>query len=263
MSFGPCMCGDPYCSRCGAGLPECLRCERKISDDGWCGCFDIEEAPDACPHLEYCSVECFELGPLTAEEAEARASVQRAMETAFDDSLEPSWWDDPNVGKFADREMVGDDADFLEDVGCKVTIQDRPLRIAFDVGGVLSKYPDIIGRLIRSLEASNETEVFILSDMPGPALADMLGRNGLGWIGGARVVHADYSLHGEACKAEACRALEIDILVDDFIGYVAVPGAPLVRLLVMPDASLDYYHPDWKTDGSEGQFGRRLKKDKV
>jgi len=54
----------------------------------------------------------------------------------------------------------------------------------------------------------------------------------------------------------SCKELGIDILIDDFIGYVAVEGAP-VRLLVMPDATKPYYDPNWKTDGSEGDFGRR------
>jgi hypothetical protein len=148
----------------------------------------------------------------------------------------------------------------------KLTLADpdessRPLRIAFDVGGVLSKYPAVFRRLAGALEASPmPVEIFVLSDMhPQAMILDVLERNGLDWIDPSRVVSADYATHGEACKAEACRALGIDILVDDFIGYVAVPGAPPIRLLVMPDASLDYYHPDWQTDGSEGTFGRRKK----
>ena len=51
----------------------------------------------------------------------------------------------------------------------------------------------------------------------------------------------------------------LDILFDDFIGYLATIGAPALRLLAMPDPTRDYYHPEWKTDGSEGNFGRRRK----
>jgi hypothetical protein len=130
------------------------------------------------------------------------------------------------------------------------------LRIAFDVGGVLSKYPETFGRMARALAAGG-VEVWVVSDMPRPTLLDMLARNGLGWIPTERCIAADYAAHGEECKAIACATAKIDVLVDDFIGYVAVPGAPPVRLLVMPDASRPYYAPEWKTDGSEGNFGRK------
>jgi hypothetical protein len=88
MSFGPCMCGDPYCSRCGSGLPECARCERKIREEGWCGCFDGGDAPDTCPHLEYCSPECFDLGLLSATEMAEREAARRAAE---DDLCSPGF----------------------------------------------------------------------------------------------------------------------------------------------------------------------------
>ena len=44
------------------------------------------------------------------------------------------------------------------------------------------------------------------------------------------------------------------VVADVYAGYLA-QGCP-VRLLVMPDPHADYYHPTWKTDGSEGNFGR-------
>lgn len=141
------------------------------------------------------------------------------------------------------------------------------MKIAFDLGGVLSKYPQLIILLqvLRDANfyrqdysgASGAVEVFVLSDMhPREKIIDQLRANGLGWVPADHVISADYQAHGEACKAVACKELGIDILVDDFIGYVAVEGAP-VRLLVMPDATKPYYHDDWKTDGTEGDFGRR------
>lgn len=132
----------------------------------------------------------------------------------------------------------------------------RPLRVAFDVGGVLSKFPEIFRRLLHGLGPT--VEIYVISDMsPRQAIVDALARNGLGWVPSGHIVSADYARLGETCKAEACKELEIDILIDDFMGYVSIPGAPLVRLLVMPDASLDYYATTWQTDGSEGSFGRR------
>lgn len=142
----------------------------------------------------------------------------------------------------------------------------RPLRIAFDVGGVLSKYPDQMfmlievlqqgGRHVRLTDGSAALEVHIVSDMhPVDKITDMLRRNGFA-VPGDQVHSADFKTHGEACKAVLCAELGIDVLIDDYIGYVATPGSPPVRLLVMPDASRPYYAEQWQTDGSEGDFGR-------
>ncbi len=130
------------------------------------------------------------------------------------------------------------------------------MRIAFDVGGVLSKYPAVFKPFMDAL-LTGGVEVYIISDMhPKAKILDMLQRNGID-LGAASVHSADYKTHGEACKAVLCRELGIDVLVDDFIGYVAEIDAPPVRLLVMPDSSRPYYDDEWKTDGSEGDFGRR------
>lgn len=75
-----------------------------------------------------------------------------------------------------------------------------------------------------------------------------------------RVHSCDYGGHGEECKAVKAREIGLDVLVDDFPGYVASVDAPTLRLLAMPDPTRDYYHDSWKTDGSEGAFGRRRKR---
>jgi hypothetical protein len=128
------------------------------------------------------------------------------------------------------------------------------MKIAFDVGGVLSKH-ESIRILYRKLLVTPGVEVFVISDMhPAEKILDMLQRNDLT---GGKVYSADYTCHGENCKKNLCDELEIDILVDDFIGYVA--QGKHVRLLVMPDPEEPYYSDDWLTDGSEGNFGRRRK----
>ena len=130
------------------------------------------------------------------------------------------------------------------------------LKIAFDVGGVLSKYPQIFGPLVQILEAGGAT-VFVVSDMhPAEKILDMLGRNGIS-VPPERVISADYESYQELCKTKVCESLGIDILVDDFIGYVA--AGKHIRLLVMPNPEEPYYYDDWRTDGSEGDFGRRRK----
>ncbi len=135
------------------------------------------------------------------------------------------------------------------------------MKIAFDIGGVLSKYPDVFRPLVEALLALRPfgapPEVWVISDMkPHEKAVAFCHDNGF-FVPPERVICADYATHGENCKAMLCEQLGIDILVDDFHSYVCTVGKPPVRLLVMPDPSRDYYAPEWKTDGSEGNFGRR------
>ncbi len=140
------------------------------------------------------------------------------------------------------------------------------MRIAFDIGGVLSKYPDVFRPLLdllcwRGPDPRYDIEAFVVSDMkPHEKAVAFCHDNGFK-VPPERIICADYERHGENCKAVACEELGIDILIDDFPGYVAQIGSPRVRLLVMPDPSLPYYADEWKTDGSEGNFGRRKRTD--
>lgn len=129
------------------------------------------------------------------------------------------------------------------------------LRVALDIGGVISKYPSIMRSFASSL-MSGGAEVFVITDMQDrAAVVGLLVDNGFGFIPSANVRCADYDTHAEGCKAELLRELEIDILLDDHIGYVAIGGSP-VRCLVMPDAAMPYYADEWKAPGTPG-FGRR------
>lgn len=129
------------------------------------------------------------------------------------------------------------------------------IRIAFDIGGVLSKYPHIWKPIIMVMAP---LDVHIITDMhPNEKAVQVVHGNGFTMIPADHIHSADYAKYGEACKAVLCKELEIDILIDDFIGYVADPGAT-IRLLVMPNSAEPYYHPNWKTD--EGVFGRALHK---
>lgn len=140
------------------------------------------------------------------------------------------------------------------------------MKIAFDIGGVLSKYPDIFRPLVErlllapaviSVRENGSVDVHVISDMkPHEKAVAYCHDNGF-LVPPERIHCADYEADGEACKALLCASLGIDILVDDHGGYVCTPGSPPVRLLVMPDPSRPYYDDDWKTDGSEGNFGRR------
>lgn len=131
------------------------------------------------------------------------------------------------------------------------------MRVGFDVGGVLSKY-ESLKRLYRFLSETPGVEVFVISDMhPKESIIKMLSMNHLPFIE-ENVISANYAEHGEQCKKVVCEQLDIDIMIDDFMGYLA--QGKHVRLLVMPDPNEDYYSEYWQTDGSEGNFGRRKKK---
>jgi len=129
------------------------------------------------------------------------------------------------------------------------------VKIAFDIGGVLSKYPDLFRPLVVQLQAAG-VQVFVITDVPDRSeVLEMLRLNDFAMIPEANVYSADYATHGETCKAVLLREQGIDMFFDDFIGYVAVDGCP-VRCLVMPDATRPYYHETWKTVGTSWDFGR-------
>lgn len=130
------------------------------------------------------------------------------------------------------------------------------MRIAFDIGGVISKYPEIFRPLMLQLQHAG-TEVYIITDMQKrDAILELLRINDFDFVPSTNVYSASYDEHGEACKAVLCEQLQIDMLFDDFIGYTTPQGAA-VRLLVMPDCEQPYYADSWKTPESVEQFGRR------
>ena len=141
----------------------------------------------------------------------------------------------------------------------QITVPDPVIKIAIDIGGVLSKYPDILKPLIKILRGVAGVQVLILTDMKRDKALTMLSDNGVD-IDPEDVHSADYDTHGEACKAVLCAELGVHMLIDDHLGYVCIPGDPPLRLLVQPDASLPYYHPTWKTGSDSGSFGRVVSK---
>lgn len=133
----------------------------------------------------------------------------------------------------------------------------RPLRVGFDVGGVISKQPDIFRAYIAALVAGG-VEVYVITDMPDHAeVMRMLGDNGFGMIEPGRVRLADYATYGELCKGVLLRELQLDVYHDDFLPYLAEPHCP-VRLLMMPDPRRPYYAPAWRSDAAGGDFCRRV-----
>lgn len=130
------------------------------------------------------------------------------------------------------------------------------LRVSFDIGGVLSKYPHVFRPMVDALQKGG-ADVYVLTDMPDHAQAvRYVSKNGYD-IPPDQVINCDYTEHGETCKAVVIKALAIDIHIDDFPGYCA--HSECVSLFVWPNPVLPYYHDDFVTDGNEGGFGRRKK----
>lgn len=141
----------------------------------------------------------------------------------------------------------------------QITAPDPVIKVAIDIGGVLSKYPDILKPLIKMLRDTAGVQVLIVTDMKRNSALAMLADNDVD-VAPEDVHSADYDTHGEACKAVLCAELGIHMLIDDHLGYVCIPGDPPLRLLVQPDASLPYYAESWKTGVDSGSFGRVVSK---
>lgn len=133
-------------------------------------------------------------------------------------------------------------------------------RIAFDIGGVLSKYPDKFRPFIVQLLHVG-IEVFVITDMHDvDKIYEMLVLNDFGMIPKSNVYSADYKEHGDGCKAELLRDLEIDLFFDDHLPYMMLPGDTIMSL-VMPTAFKPYWSPEWKVpEGADQDFGRRFYK---
>jgi hypothetical protein len=89
-------------------------------------------------------------------------------------------------------------------------------------------------------------EIHILTDMPWSKARELLALNSVR-VPESRIHSCDYATHGDGYKAEVARTIGLDALVDDHMGYLSVAGAPMLRMLVMPDPSQPYYDPAWKT----------------
>ena len=126
------------------------------------------------------------------------------------------------------------------------------MKVSFDIGGVLSKYPQVFRPFVEALQKGG-AEVYILTDMKEHAKAmSFVQANGYS-IPSDHILCANYRAYGETCKARLIEEFGIDIHVDDFPGYCA--HTKCVSLFVWPNPEEPYYHEDFKTDDSEGEFG--------
>lgn len=131
------------------------------------------------------------------------------------------------------------------------------MKLAVDIGGVISKYPNEFKALLQSL---HDVEIFVITDMHDlREIHGMLDSNGFEFIKKENVYSADYATHGDMCKAILLRDLQIDIMVDDFLGYLTWDsslGKAPIRLLVQPDPYRSYWSDEWQVQTNH-DFGRR------
>jgi hypothetical protein len=132
------------------------------------------------------------------------------------------------------------------------------VKLAIDIGGVLSKYPYAIKSLIVAVSRSGRGDsVYILTDMKRDDAIKLLEVNSIvpRLVPPEHVLCADYDRHGDAAKAVLMREHQVDVLIDDHMGYLVWPWASIapLRLAVMPDPRRPYNCNSWIT---EGDFGR-------
>jgi len=114
------------------------------------------------------------------------------------------------------------------------------VKIAFDIGGVLGKYPHVFRPIIHALQNAG-TEVFVITDISEKQIAqEQLVKYGYKFSP-EMILCANFEKYGERCKAVIIKEHGIDVLVDDHPGYCADSGC--VSLFVWPDPHKPYVHP--------------------
>lgn len=134
----------------------------------------------------------------------------------------------------------------------------KPLRVSFDIGGVLSKYPRIFRPMVEALQKGG-AEVYVLTDIHKHEESVQLVQGNGYDIPADSILNSDYETHGEDCKAVLIKERWIDLHIDDFPGYCA--HTECVSLFVWPNPNEPYYHDEFNDFLPEGanQFGRRRK----
>jgi len=111
------------------------------------------------------------------------------------------------------------------------------MKLAFDIGGVLGKYPEVFLPMITALQKGG-AEVFIVTDISDKTTAEaLLTKYGYS-IASESILCADFQKNGERCKAVLIKEYGIDVLIDDHPGYCADSGC--VSLFVWPDPHVPY-----------------------
>lgn len=113
--------------------------------------------------------------------------------------------------------------------------------ISFDIGGVLTRYPDIVRSLMERLRAVPGCTIYLLTDMPASmapqAVADTYGvYEGIHYDA---ILCGDWNTHGEQCKAVLIREYGIQVHFDDYPAY-CVTDSDCMTLFVWPRPDKPY-----------------------
>ena len=123
------------------------------------------------------------------------------------------------------------------------------MKIAFDIGGVITRYPVAMKTMMRALQAGG-VDVHILSDIPIDILRKLVEINDLNFIPAENVHSADWAADQDMCKSKMCESLGIDMLIDDRPDYCAVGN--FIGLVVSPrPATTSYYAEGWNNTTAE------------
>jgi hypothetical protein len=125
--------------------------------------------------------------------------------------------------------------------------QGKTLRVGFDIGGVISRYPAQMKELMRALTTGG-VEVFLVTDMNKADALKAREANGLDFIPESNVLSANWNDHGDLCKTEVIRQYGLDVLIDDRPDYAS--SGDFIGLVLSPRPHVPYYHPTWKNEGT-------------
>lgn len=114
------------------------------------------------------------------------------------------------------------------------------IKIGFDIGGVLSKYPEVFRPLLEALNAHPAFEVHVLTDVPPPRAVALVQRNGYN-VPVERIHSCDLKTHGHNCKAKKTEELGIDVMFDDHLPYLGNMGK--LRFHVLPENTRPFFAP--------------------
>ena len=117
------------------------------------------------------------------------------------------------------------------------------MKVAFDIGGVISRYPECMRWLIAALIRGG-AQVYVLTDMKKEdALAALRENQLIHLFAEDHVLSADWSDHGDLCKSVVCEREGIRVLIDDRPDYLA--HGDFIGLALSPRPRVPYYHPTW------------------
>jgi len=116
------------------------------------------------------------------------------------------------------------------------------MKIGFDIGGVISRYPEKMIQLMGILQMGG-AEVYVITDIPFDIAVELCAKNHIA-IAQDRIISCDWGKHMDLCKTKACEELGIDFLIDDRPDYCAV--GDFIGLVVSPrPLTAKYYHETW------------------